>query len=466
MDFLMHGLIGLVAGLVAVVVWEAMGLRDWALLHLRRRQLEGIWKRFFALTGDVFLTQSPVQAPNAKHATRDSDVVATDLIRPRMLTDASILKWDPGLTPTHAGAHFVLIGSTRYLQRARDLQAWYELPYQYIFEYFHDDPPRRLLKIVGSDGQEYAASLDIGRNTRHWPTDYGLLFIAAIPERKRIHWISGIHGAGTIGVALHLADHPEEFVVRDSSSAWARQWLLRIEYDANIPESREMVKGVQVIGGPVTCELRESRKRIRAIICDFGNVLMTFDRDRTYRALGHAYNRPYKEVEASLEEQDLRLKYERGELCDREFFDAVHRTLGATASVDFDDFREWWGDIFWENRDVGDLCRELSDQVSLVILSNTNSLHMASVRERYPDLLNLFSDRILSFEEKRLKPAVELFHRAMAVAGSDVRPDECVYIDDSVEFVEAAEKLGMLGHVYTGYPELVRTLRSAGLRIT
>jgi FMN phosphatase YigB (HAD superfamily) len=466
MDFMVHGLIGLLAGLAAVVLWEALGLRDWALSKLRDRQARKVWRKFFALDGDVFIAQSPVQTQDAKQATRDADVRATDLIGPHILVKADRLRQDPGLTATHAAAHFVLIGSTKYSQRPRDLQNWYELPYQYVFQYIHDDPPRRVLKIVSSYGQEYTESLDVGRRAGRWPIDYGILFIAAVPERKRIYWISGIHGAGTIGVALHFAEHPEQFCVHDSAASWARQWLLRVEYDPKVPESKEMVKSVEVIAGPVNCELRDSRHNIRAIICDFGNVLMTFDRDRTYRALGHAYGRPYKEIEAALTKGNPRDRYERGELDDREFFNVVRETLGTDVPMDLEAFSEWWGDIFWENRDVAELFRELKEQVALVMLSNTNSLHIASVREHYPDLLNLFRGHILSFEEKRLKPAPELFHRAMAAAGSDVRPQECVYIDDKASFVEAAEKLGMLGHVYTSYPALVRALRTAGLRIT
>src|SRR5262249_41225688 len=159
--------------------------------------------------------------------------------------------------------------------------------------------------------------------------------------------------------------------------------------------------------------------------------------------------------------ENIRRGYECGELDDRQFFDAIQATLGRDVELDFDTFSEWWGDVFWENRDVVELFREIQDQVTLVMLSNTNNLHMANVREHYPDLLNLFQDHILSFREGRLKPAPDLFYRAMGAAGPNVRPEECLYIDDVAEFVSAAEKLGMRGHVYASYPELVRTLRSA-----
>jgi len=465
-------LIGLIASLAVMIIWEVLGLRDWALPRLKGRHTRKARERFFTLKGDYFLAKSPVSAPDGKKATRVADDKAVDLIKPLILpqvragslAQANILNMDPGLDPNHAAAHFVLLGSTRYSQRPRDLQHWYELPFQYVFEYLHDDPPRRVLNIVSAHGQEYASSLDRGRSAGRWHIDYGLLFIATIPERKRIFWISGIHGAGTIGVAAHLVDHPEKFYIQESASTRARQWLLRIEYDASMEESREMVKHVEVVAGPVNCELRQLRQPIRAVICDFGNVLMSFDRDRTYRALGHAYGRPYKEIAEKFPEETQK-QYERGELDDRGFFESVRSTLGSAGVIDFENFSEWWGDIFWENRDVAELLRELHTQVRLVMLSNTNSLHMASVREHYPDILKLFDGHILSFEERLLKPAPELFHRAMEIAGKDVRPEECFYIDDKAASVEAAEKLGMLGHVYSGYPELVRRLRTAGVRV-
>jgi FMN phosphatase YigB (HAD superfamily) len=467
-DFAVHGLIGLVAGLAAVVLWEVLGLREWMLGIVQRLKRRFIWKRFFALTGDVFVAQSPVPTLDNKPARRVADDVTMDLIRPKILADANLLHTDPGLSASHAAAHFVFIGSTRHLERTRDLQHWYELPFQYLFEFYHADPPRPLLKIVSSFGQEYASSLDIGRRFGNWPIDYGMLFIANVPHRKRIYWISGIHGPGTIGIAKYFTEHPAEFEVNESAdTSWARQWLFRVEYDPALPESVSMIKGVKPISGPAICEPRAVRSRaIRAVICDFGNVLMTFDRQRTYRALGHACGRPFKDVETTLEKETAREAYERGAIDDVSFFESVRKALGTDKPLTLEMFSEWWGDIFWENRDVVQLFREIRDQVALVMLSNTNSLHMASVREHYPDVLSIFKGQVLSYEEKMLKPAPQLFQRAMALAGKDIRPEECIYIDDLPKYVDAAEKFGMMGHLYTSYRDLVRALRSVGVRIT
>lgn len=85
MDFLVHGLIGLFAGLAVVLLWEALGLREWALPRLKGRHARKARERFFTLNGDYFLTQSPVPAPDGKRATRLADGIATDLIRPLLL---------------------------------------------------------------------------------------------------------------------------------------------------------------------------------------------------------------------------------------------------------------------------------------------------------------------------------------------------------------------------------------------
>ncbi len=67
---------------------------------------------------------------------------------------------------------------------------------------------------------------------------------------------------------------------------------------------------------------------------------------------------------------------------------------------------------------------------------------------------------MLSYELGMVKPEPEIYLEAARRAGC--RPDECVFIDDMPENVEAAAKLGMAGVVYRPETDLAAEFRKLG----
>lgn len=468
MDFVSHvvadRLVEVAVALLVLVIWEALGLREWTFRAIRKWTRSHSWRNFVRPHGQIILTTSTVTDPSGKELTRFSDVNVERQIRTSVERYGEVIE-DRNQTFENEFAHFVVIGSTRYSFRARELQQRYELPFQFVFDYMQADPPKRVLKIASCYGQEYVASGDsLQSASTGRAIDYGVVLVASEGE-KLICWLGGIHGHGTVGVAQYLLQHPEEILslVRVRSNM-ALQWLFRVVYDPTKSENFDSIELVEKVGEAQEVRKRSSNSKIKVVISDFGNVLMTFDRDRTYRALAHQCGKPYKEVARIIEGIGHRGEYEQGLISDAEFFDRCQKALGLH-NVTLDSFAEWWGDIFWENRSVVELFKELRCNVDLVLLSNTNRLHFASVAEHYSDVLSLFKARILSFEQRRLKPSPELFVAAMRASGPNVRPEECFYIDDVPEYVAAAQQLGMKGSVYHNYAALVRDLRSCGVTV-
>ena len=75
----------------------------------------------------------------------------------------------------------------------------------------------------------------------------------------------------------------------------------------------------------------------------------------------------------------------------------------------------------------------------LVGLSNWSAEKFKLTRERY-DLFKLFDDIIISGEVKTMKPDRAIFDIALRKIG--LRAEECLFIDDSPNNVEAAAALG------------------------
>lgn len=82
---------------------------------------------------------------------------------------------------------------------------------------------------------------------------------------------------------------------------------------------------------------------------------------------------------------------------------------------------------------------ELKKQYKLTVINNGNSIALKYWKEKFDfSIFNLF---INSAEEGIKKPDPEIF--LLACKRLNVKPEECLFIDDSLENIESAKKLGM-----------------------
>jgi putative hydrolase of the HAD superfamily len=136
--------------------------------------------------------------------------------------------------------------------------------------------------------------------------------------------------------------------------------------------------------------------------------------------------------------------YEEGLSSSLEFFLDVRDRY--KLALEFEEFREIWNNIFWENLEVNEVIVYLKAKgFPLFLLSNTNELHFAHVIERYP-IVHLMDEWILSFEVGAKKPKKRIFDAIFEKL--DVRRDEVLYIDDMEVNVEYARGSGMNGLLF------------------
>ena len=76
----------------------------------------------------------------------------------------------------------------------------------------------------------------------------------------------------------------------------------------------------------------------------------------------------------------------------------------------------------------------------LYLLSNFHSLAFETIYSRY-DFLKLFDGGVISYKENLLKPETEIY--AKLLDNYNLAPEECLFIDDTLINVEAANKLGI-----------------------
>ena len=199
--------------------------------------------------------------------------------------------------------------------------------------------------------------------------------------------------------------------------------------------------------------------RFDALVFDLGKVIIDFDPMRAIRRLEG--RTPYRTTEllAKMKETDVVNRYESGELTSEEFYQAIASHL--RLRVSFEDFIPIWSDIFMDELilDTAFFAR-LKPRYRLVLLSNTNAMHAAFLRDRFP-VLKVFDCQVLSNETGAMKPSDKIYKAATEAARTT--PERIFYVDDIPAFVEAASRQGWIAVPFQGKDQLVRDMQALGI---
>jgi HAD superfamily hydrolase (TIGR01509 family) len=202
----------------------------------------------------------------------------------------------------------------------------------------------------------------------------------------------------------------------------------------------------------------------KAIFFDIGNVLVRLRTesflDHVIAASGGRWTRA--DILASIREPlGPHIDYEKGLLRGEDFYAHVSARFGLNLS-----YRQWlglWNGYFEPNRPMEALLARLRGQARFFALSNTNAEHLAHIKMNFR-LLDGFEGILASHEVGARKPEAAIF--AAALKGAGVAPEEALYLDDMLPFVEAARGFGWQAfHYHFNDDELRRTLLGMGFEL-
>ena len=162
-------------------------------------------------------------------------------------------------------------------------------------------------------------------------------------------------------------------------------------------------------------------------------------------------------IRAAIVDGADKVAFDTGRLSPREF--AARCCAVAGTSMPFSDFAEIWCDIFAEQREVTVLLDRIAAKADLVLLSNTDPLHLAYIRRQY-GFLETFERLLLSYEIGYVKPAREIFERALGLAAPRTR---MLFFDDVPEFVSAARACGLPAEQFVDIAKLRCDLERFGV---
>ncbi len=194
-------------------------------------------------------------------------------------------------------------------------------------------------------------------------------------------------------------------------------------------------------------------------VFDLGNVLVSFDWGLGARRLAAQSQVAAADLPRLFGGATSLVEYELGHLTTAEFFAAARQLIGFRGTLA--DFDAAFSDIFQEIPPMVDLHGALRSRgVPTYVFSNTNELHCAHIRRRFP-FFHRFDGYILSYQCGSMKPDARIYEILEQRTGR--RGTEIVFLDDRAENVAAAAARGWQAFHHTA-PEASRAfLKQTGL---
>lgn len=186
-------------------------------------------------------------------------------------------------------------------------------------------------------------------------------------------------------------------------------------------------------------------QQTKAIIFDLGGVLLNIDFKLTEKAFRELGVDNFAVFFNQFHSNDLFKRLETG-IDDQLFYDDLRTATGL--SLTNDQIRDAWNALLLDYRTESlAILPQLREKYKLYLLSNTNEIHLREFQRRYEVLSpghvfdELFDAAYYSHRIGHRKPNASAFEYVLQK--HELAPAETIFIDDSINNIEAAQQLGL-----------------------
>lgn len=200
---------------------------------------------------------------------------------------------------------------------------------------------------------------------------------------------------------------------------------------------------------------------IRNVIFDVGRVLVKFDCESALEQLG-VTGSAQKAVRAATEGTKEWDEYDRSEKSDRELLDA----MVANAPEYEKEIRLLWEHIGLTIQKfdyASDWIRSLKQNGYRVYILSNYAAHTYRETIAELDFLNDADGAVFSYQVHSIKPEPEIYQALLEKY--DLLAEECIFVDDRPDNIEAAEKQGIKGIVFQSCEQAAAQLEQYGVVI-
>lgn len=189
-----------------------------------------------------------------------------------------------------------------------------------------------------------------------------------------------------------------------------------------------------------------------AIIFDLGDVFINLDLQKSqnaFRQMG------LQELDAVLKQSNA--DFEIGAISKNDFLNNFQKKI---PTVPLDQIKIAWNFVIGDFPTYRlDFLKVLSTKYPLYLLSNTDQIHIQYFKEKvgikfFEDFENCFQKIYFSFEIGLRKPDSAVFE--LVLSEQNLKAAETLFVDDKLENIEAAKKLGLqTWHLTVGHSDVV-----------
>lgn len=199
---------------------------------------------------------------------------------------------------------------------------------------------------------------------------------------------------------------------------------------------------------------------IKNVVFDMGNVLLEWNPDKIIGRFVEEPDRVQKLKEAIFE-REYWAKLDAGLATEDEVKEHAKSLLPKDYHDDIEEILDNWFYCLTINADTSNLVKYLHNKgYGVYLLSNANNKFLQVKRDLH--CLKFMDGCLVSYEVGYTKPAPEIYD--IFFKRFDLRPEECLFIDDTQANCDGSEKAGMKAYCFDGdYVKLVDFLKANGI---
>ncbi len=205
-------------------------------------------------------------------------------------------------------------------------------------------------------------------------------------------------------------------------------------------------------------------KNIKTIIFDLGAVLLNINYQITIIEFARFGVKNVGSFYSNKVQTNLFNEIETGKISADSFLKSLQKE---TENASTNEVRNAWNAMLLDlPKERIELLKKLKQDFPIYLLSNTNSIHISEFRKKigetkYQEFYNLFDKVYYSHEIGFRKPNKKAFQ--LILDENNLKANEVLFIDDSPQHIEGANKLGIQTHhlseteeVTTLFPDIIR----------
>ncbi len=197
---------------------------------------------------------------------------------------------------------------------------------------------------------------------------------------------------------------------------------------------------------------------IKNLIFDLGGVILDLSVKDTLESFAKVSGLPLDKVKTLFVSSPEFEHFEKGEIDDAAFRDFVKRLYNVTVS-DAEIDRCWNAMLLGIPKGKLDLLLELKKQYEVLLLSNTNNIHLSYINTKIvrplvgvDSLDQFFHKSYYSHLMQMRKPDAEIFLKVLD--DNHFKAEETLFLDDNADNIKGAASLG-IQTVHVTHPDLV-----------